>query len=179
MLAGSAVCAAGPFEPATTRTMSLQEIIKPDGVLCNATARSKKHCLEILSELLTRNYEELDSNDVFECLVERERLGCTSLNKGAAFPHCRTDGIDRSTAVLIKLSEPVDFDSADGEPVDIVIGMLLPNELDESHRADVHLVAEILADEVFRDRLRNMNSSRDLYDALIEGAEVTCRANCA
>ena len=159
--------------------MSLQEIIRPDGVLCNATARSKKHCLEILSELLTRHHEALDSNDVFECLVERERLGCTSLNRGAAFPHCRTGGIEQSTAVLIKLSEPVDFDSADGEPVDIVIGMLLPDEVDESHRADVHLVTEILADETLRDRLRTMNSSRDLYDALIEGAAATCQANCA
>jgi PTS system nitrogen regulatory IIA component len=159
--------------------MSLQEIIQPDGVLCNATARSKKHCLEILSELLSRNHEELDSNDIFECLVERERLGCTSLNKGAAFPHCRSSGVDSSAAVLIKLSEPVDFDSADGEPVDIVVGMLLPDEVDESHRADVRLVTEILADEALRKRLRSMNSSRDLYDALLEGAETACQANCA
>ena len=158
--------------------MSLQEIIRPDGVLCNATARSKKHCLEILSELLTRHYEELSATDIFECLVERERLGCTSLNKGAAFPHCRKDGIDQSTAVLIKLSEPVDFDSADGEPVDLVVGMLLPDEVDDSHRADVRLVTEILSDEGLRERLREMNSSRDLYDALIQGAEVTCQADC-
>ena len=94
--------------------MLLQEIIKPDGVLCNAMARSKKHCLEILSELLTRRYPDIPSDDVFEALVERERLGCTSLNKGAAFPHCRIRGIDVSTAVLIKLSEPVDFDSPEG-----------------------------------------------------------------
>ena len=159
--------------------MSLQEIIKPDGVLCNATARSKKHCLEILSELLTRNHEELAATDIFECLVERERLGCTSLKKGAAFPHCRKDGIEQSTAVLIKLSEPVDFDSSDGEPVDLVIGMLLPGDVDENHRADIHLVTEMLADEGLRARLRAMNSSRDLYDELIHSAEATCQANCA
>jgi PTS system nitrogen regulatory IIA component len=159
--------------------MSLQEIIKPDGVLCNATARSKKHCLEILSELLTRNYEELAATDVFECLVERERLGCTSLKKGAAFPHCRKDGIEESTAVLIKLSEPVDFDSSDGEPVDLVIGMLLPGDVDDNHRADIRLVTEMLADEGLRARLRAMNSSRDLYDELIHSADATCQANCA
>lgn len=159
--------------------MSLQEIIKPDGVLCNATARSKKHCLEILSELLTRNHEELAADRIFECLVERERLGCTSLNKGAAFPHCRIAGIEESTAVLIKLSEPVDFDSADGEPVDIIVGMLLPEEVDDSHRADVQLVAGLLADEAQRARLRGMNSSKDLYDALVRGADTACQANCA
>ena len=160
--------------------MSLQEIIKPDGVLCNATARSKKHCLEILSELLTRNFPELASDEIFECLVGRERLGCTSLNKGAAFPHCRIGGIEQSTAVLIKLSEPVDFDSADGEPVDLVIGMILPLEIDDSHRQEVRLVTELLADEGLRKRLRRMNSSSDLYEALIEGADATtCQANYA
>jgi PTS system nitrogen regulatory IIA component len=159
--------------------MSIQEIIRPDGVLCNATARSKKHCLEILSELLTRHHEDLSATDIFECLVERERLGCTSLKKGAAFPHCRKDGIDHSTAVLIKLSEPVDFDSPDGEPVDLVIGMLLPDNVDDSHRADVQRVTEMLTDEGLRERLREMNSSRDLYDAIIQGAQATCQPDCA
>ena len=159
--------------------MSLPEIIKPDGVLCNATARSKKHCLEILSELLTRNHVDIPSDDIFESLIERERLGCTSLDKGAAFPHCRIDGVEDSVAVLIKLSEPIDFDSSDGEPVDIVLGMMLPATVTDEHRADIKLVTDILADQALRARLREMNSSKDLYDALINGAELTCQANCA
>lgn len=159
--------------------MSLQEIIKPDGVLCNASARSKKHCLEILSELLIRNNPDLVSDDIFESLISRERLGCTSLDRGAAFPHCRVAGIDKSVAVLIKLSEPVEFDSPDGEPVDIVLGMMLPEDIDDSHRADIKLVTDVLADQGLRARLREMNSSSDLYDALISGAETTCQANCA
>ena len=159
--------------------MSLQEFIKPDGVLCNATARSKKHCLEILSELLTRAYIDVVSDDVFECLVERERLGCTSLNKGVAFPHCRATGIEDTVGVLIKLSEPVDFDSPDGEPVDIVFGMMLPLEIEDRHRDHVRLVTELLADAKLRERLREMHTSKDLYDALIGGAEMVCKANCA
>ena len=158
--------------------MSLQEIIKPDGVLCNATARSKKHCLEILSELLIRNIPDVASDDIFECLISRERLGCTGLDRGAAFPHCRVKGIDQSVAVLIKLSEPVDFDSPDGEPVDIVLGMMVPEEIDEQHRSEIDVVTRVLADEGLRARLREMNSSKDLYDALINGAEMTCQANC-
>ena len=159
--------------------MSLQEIIKPDGVLCNAKARSKKHCLEILSELLIRNFPDIASDDIFEYLISRERLGCTGLDKGAAFPHCRVEGIDESVAVLIKLSEPIDFDSPDGEPVDLVLGMMVPAEIDDSHRADIKLITDVLADEGLRARLREMNSSSDLYDALINGAEMTCQANCA
>ncbi len=159
--------------------MSLQEIIKPDGVLCNATARSKKHCLEILSELLIRNLPDIASDDIFECLIDRERLGCTGLDRGAAFPHCRIKGIDDSVAVLIKLSEPIDFDSADGEPVDLVLGMMVPEEITDEHRADIDLITRVLADEGLRARLREMNSSKGLYEALINGAEMTCQANCA
>ena len=159
--------------------MSLQEIIKQDGVLCNATARSKKHCLEILSELLTRAHADIVSDDIFECLVDRERLGCTSLEKGVAFPHCRASGLQDSVGVLIKLSEPVDFDAPDGEPVDLVFGMMLPLEVNDEHRADVRLVAGLLEDEDLRARLRSMNSSSDLYETLIEGAELVCQANCA
>ena len=97
--------------------MLLEELVKPEGVLCNAQARSKKHCLEILSELLVRPTPEISADQIFENLIKRERLGCTSLGKGVAFPHCRIDGIDACNGALILLSEPVDFDAPDGEPV--------------------------------------------------------------
>ena len=164
--------------------MSLENLIKPDGVLCNATARSKKHCLEILSELLVRSTPDIASELIFESLIERERLGCTSLDKGAAFPHCRVAGIDSSNAALMKLSEPVDFDAADGEPVDLVLGMMVPLEIGERHHADIKLVTSMLADEGLRARLRGINSSSDLYRALIGGASLShpddsCRTNSA
>ncbi len=164
--------------------MSLENIIKPDGVLCNATARSKKHCLEILSELLVRSTPDIASEVIFESLIERERLGCTSLDKGAAFPHCRVAGIDSSNAALMKLSEPVDFDAADGEPVDLVFGMMVPLELGDRHHADIKLVTSMLADQGLRARLRGINSSSDLYRALIDGASLSqpddsCRTNSA
>lgn len=150
--------------------MQLEDIIKPDGVLCNATARSKKHCLEILSELLVRSTPSISSQVIFSCLNDRERLGCTSLDDGAAFPHCRVADIEHSTAALIKLSEPVDFDAADGEPVDLVFGMILPNDIDDSHRAGIKLITQVLADQGLRSRLRGTNSSSDLYSALLNGS---------
>lgn len=152
--------------------MLLEEIIKPDGVLCNATARSKKHCLEILSEVLIRSNPDVASENIFECLVERERLGCTGLDKGAAFPHCRVKGINSSHAALIKLSEAIDFDAADGEFVDLIFGMMVPMKLEESHYDEIKMVTQLLRDEGLRARLRGMNSSKDLYDALLDGAQL-------
>lgn len=152
--------------------MTLADIIQPDGVLCNATARSKKHCLEILAELLTRNNPDIASDLIFESLISRERLGCTSLKKGVAFPHSRVAGISASNAALIKLSEPIDFDAPDGEPVDLVFGMMVPTELDDEHHAEITLVANVMSDSALCARLRTKNNSSDLYDALINGASL-------
>jgi len=146
--------------------MLLEEIIKPDSVLCNAHARSKKHSLEILSELLARSELGIASDDIFSRLIERERLGCTSLEQGVAFPHCRIDGLKVSAAALIKLSEPVDFDAQDGEDVDLVFGLIVPTEVDDSHHTDICSIAELLGDEALRVKLRDANTSSELYDAL-------------
>lgn len=147
-------------------SMSLKEIIKPDSVLCNAHARSKKHCLEILSELLVRTRPEIASEDVFAGLIERERLGCTSLEDGVAFPHCRADGLDTSIGALIKLSEPVEFDAADGEAVDLVFGLIVPAEVNEQDQANIRMISALLSDRELRERLRSASTSSELYKAL-------------
>ena len=84
----------------------------------------------------------------------------------------------------MKLSEPVDFDAADGEPVDLVFGMMVPVEMSDAHHADIQLVTRVLSDEGLRARLRGINSSKELYGALIDGAsfsapDSSCRTNFA
>ena len=149
--------------------MLLEEIIDSGAVLCNAQARSKKHCLEILSELLVRSQTDIAADDIFERLIERERLGCTSLEAGVAFPHCRVEGIDRCIAAMIKLSDPIDFDATDGQPVDLVFGLMVPTEVTEAHHADIAMITERLSDAGLRRRLREATSSSALYQALIDG----------
>ena len=148
--------------------MLLEQIIKPDRVLCNARARSKKHCLEILSELLVRSMEGVSRDEVLASLIERERLGCTSLDQGVAFPHCRVDGIDSCVGALLRLSDAVEFDSPDGEAVDLVFGLMVPAELDEAQQTDVADIAELLGDDDLRARLRSASTSSELYDALCD-----------
>ena len=152
--------------------MLLEEIISPDAVLCNAHARSKKHCLEILSELLARSIPDIAADDIFERLNERERLGCTSLEQGVAFPHCRVNGLNESVAAMIKLSEPVDVDAPDGEPVDLVFGLMVPEALTDSHYADIEMIAALLGDAGLRGRLRSATSSRLLFESLVHGGDL-------
>jgi PTS system nitrogen regulatory IIA component len=148
--------------------MLLKDLIQPDNVLCNAHARSKKHCIEILSELLVRGVPDIANEDVFEGLIERERLGCTSLEDGVAFPHCRVDGLQQSVAALIKLSDPVDFDAPDDEPVDVVFGLAVPADLDTEHHKDIGTIAELLGDRNLRARMREAKTSKELYQTLCD-----------
>jgi PTS system nitrogen regulatory IIA component len=150
--------------------MLLEEIINSDAVLCNARARSKKHCLEILSELLVRSQPDIAADDIFERLIERERLGCTSLEAGVAFPHCRVEGIDRCIAAMIKLSDPIDFDATDGQPVDLVFGLMVPTEVTETHHADIAMITNLLGNADLRSKLREAASSSALYNTLLDGS---------
>jgi PTS system nitrogen regulatory IIA component len=149
--------------------MILEQLISPGSVLCNVHARSKKHCLEILSELLANPSPDIANEEIFAKLIERERLGCTSLDKGIAFPHCRISSVQASCGALMKLSEAVDFDSPDGVSVDLIFGLILPKDLSESHYADIEKITGFLTNDSLTARLRSANSSSELYDALIAG----------
>jgi PTS system nitrogen regulatory IIA component len=111
--------------------------------------------------------------DIFERLVERERLGCTGLNQGVAFPHCRVEGLDSTIAALIRLSEPVDFDSPDGELVDLVFGLMVPEKINASHQANICSIADLLRDQTLRQKMRDATSSNELYDSLIDSSVAT------
>lgn len=149
--------------------MNLEDLVKPDSVLCNVSARSKKHCLEILSELLTRSNPDIANEEVFARLIERERLGCTGLDRGVAFPRCRVSGLRHSCAALMKLAEPVDFDTINGESVDLVFGLMVPEDLSDQDCADIKELTELFRDPTLCARLRAATSSKDLSDALLAG----------
>lgn len=152
--------------------MIVSDILSAGSVLCNAQARSKKHSLEILSELLVRPFPDLPVDEVFEKLIERERLGCTSLDLGVAFPHCRIAGIDKSSAAMIKLATPVDFDASDGEPVDLIFGLIVPEEISAEHYEDIRDIADMLKGEEWREGARKATKSSELH-RIITGEQVS------
>ncbi|MDH3840613.1 MAG: PTS sugar transporter subunit IIA [Chromatiales bacterium] len=151
--------------------MNISEILEPGRVLGNVEARSKKRALEILSELLGHAGEECVANDIFENLVQREKLGCTALGRGVAVPHGRSPGLSGPAAAFVKLHEPVDFDAADGERVDLIFGLLVPEETTENQSAALADVTRLMADATLRGSLREATSSSTLYQLLADAAD--------
>jgi len=151
--------------------MDISEILEPGRVLGNVEARSKKRALEILSELLGHAGEECVANEIFENLVQREKLGCTALGRGVAVPHGRSPGLSGPAAAFVKLHEPVDFDAADGERVDLIFGLLVPEEATENQSAALADVTRLMADATLRGSLREATSSSTLYQLLADAAD--------
>jgi PTS system nitrogen regulatory IIA component len=145
----------------------LQDLIKPESVAARVEARSKKHCLELLADLLAKPEPSIPAEDVFAGLVERERLGCTSLARGVAFPHCRMAGLDSARGALLRLAVPVEFDALDGDLVDLVFGLVVPEALEAADYRTVDRITGLLADAAWLERLRSASDEGELYRALL------------
>lgn len=148
--------------------MTFESLLQPGRVLCNVEARSKKHALDVLSELLS-SATEIDQGDVFQSLIRREKLGCTAIENGIAIPHGRLPGLEAPIGAFLRLSRPVDFDMPDREPVDLIFGLLVPAPAEDAgcHHEEVSLVATAFGDRTLAAALRHATSSRALYDLLV------------
>jgi PTS system nitrogen regulatory IIA component len=106
--------------------------------------------------------EETVTAQVFERLLERERLGSTGLAGGVALPHARMPGLENSRGAFIRLAEPVEFDALDGEAVDLVFALLVPEEANEEHLQLLAQLASRFNDAELRERLRSASADEAL-----------------
>jgi PTS system nitrogen regulatory IIA component len=146
--------------------MEVESLLNRDSVVCNAEVRSKKHALDLLSQLLANTVSTIGASEIFRILASRERLGCTALGEAVAIPHGRVAGIERNVGAFIKLREPVDFDSPDGEPVDLIFGLLVPEECPESKLDDLRQLSIELSDPGLQRQLRYARDADTLYELL-------------
>ena len=139
-----------------------------DKVVTRAELHSKKRLLEYVAELFAKDNQSLLANDIFDKLVERERLGSTGLGKGIALPHARIDGLLEASAVFIKLPAPVDFDATDSKPVDLVVALLVPMEANNEHLKILAGLASFFYVDSNCDKLRQTDDKQKLVDLLTD-----------
>lgn len=142
--------------------MKLSEILTGERVVAALTVSSKKKALEELANLLTRGDVQLTSAEVFTSLTSREKLGSTGLGHGVAIPHGRVTGIDTALGAFVRLKHPVDYDAHDGNPVDLLFGLVVPKSATDSHLKHLAAVAAMFSDEVFCRKLREAPDERAL-----------------
>jgi PTS system nitrogen regulatory IIA component len=104
-----------------------------------------------------------------DALRKREQLASTAIGHGVAVPHARIDGIEESRAAFLRLDRPVDFNAADGEPVDLVLALVVPAHDVQQHLEFLAEVAEMFADPGYRAELRAATTVASLRRRLLPG----------
>ncbi|MFC3053726.1 PTS IIA-like nitrogen regulatory protein PtsN [Kordiimonas pumila] len=146
--------------------MEIEDLLNADSILLDFKASSKKHVIQTLARKMATK-TGLDDRLVFEKLLERERLGSTGVGKGVAIPHARVAGVDTITGMFAKLSSPVDFQSVDDRPVDLVFMLLAPEEAGADHLKALARVSRLLRDEKTCAKLRGTSDASALYAMLV------------
>lgn len=145
--------------------MLIQDLIEPGHVVVGLKATDKTKAIHELAALVEQDFG-LRADMVAGELLKREALGSTAFGNGVAMPHARFEELDRPIAVAARLRKGVDFDAVDGQPVDVIVAMLLPASDAAKHLNALACVARNLRDRTRVDQLRAATNSTAFYSAL-------------
>lgn len=151
--------------------MEISDLISVESVEANLHATSKKQALQELSKRaadITGQHER----GIFDVLMERERLGTTGVGNGIAIPHGKLATVDRLYGLFARLETPVDFQSIDEQPVDLVFLLLAPETAGADHLKALARVSRLLRDASVCEKLRGTDNNEALYALLTESSAI-------
>lgn len=145
--------------------MDLSDLLVPDGIIDPLLAKSKKQALQ---ELSTRAADAtgIETRDIFDALLQRERLGSTGLGRGIAIPHVKFRELDEIVCLFARLESPIDFDAVDGEPVDLVFILLAPEHASGDHLKALARISRLVREPAVLEDLRSAKTKQDLFNLL-------------
>jgi PTS system nitrogen regulatory IIA component len=132
-----------------------------EGLVCD-----KQEALERLASLLATGDDGVTSAEILEVLVERERLQSTGVGGGVAVPHGSVERLDRQIGALLVCPRPIDFDSIDGEPVNILFALVGPKGAPAEHLKILARVSRLLRELSFRQRLAAASEGAEAYELI-------------
>lgn len=139
-------------------TMNLiSKILLPTNILLDNESASKKRVFERVG-LLFENNQQIARSTVFDSLFAREKLGSTGLGQGVAIPHGRIAKLRDATAAFVRTGNPIPFDAPDGQPVNMIFVLLVPDRATDLHLQILGELAQMFSDPKFREQL---NTSTD------------------
>jgi len=147
--------------------MDLSDLIAQEAIIPALKASSKKQLLQIMAEKAAV-ISGLPEREVFETILQREKLGATGVGNGIAIPHGKLPDIDKIVGVFARLEHPVDFEALDDQPVDLVFLLLAPESAGADHLKALSRIARLLRDPDMVTKLRNTHEAQALYSFLTQ-----------
>ncbi|VFR53573.1 PTS system nitrogen-specific IIA component, PtsN [plant metagenome] len=146
----------------------LSRILPAGNVVLDLPVTSKKRAFE-QAGLLFENQHGLARTTVFDSLFSRERLGSTALGQGVAVPHGRVKGLTEALAAFYRLAQPVPFDAPDGQPVSLLMILLVPETATQQHLDILAELAQLLSNKPLRERLNTETDPAIVHRLLTTG----------
>jgi PTS system nitrogen regulatory IIA component len=131
----------------------LSNLLPLSNVELDVGLQGKRDVLEYAARVFEGN-QGLSRSRVFDCLMAREQLGSTGLGKGVAIPHGRLRGLKRAAAAIIRLKDPIEFGSPDGQPVRLLVVLLVPEHATQEHLEILSELAQMLSEPSMREQLQ-------------------------
>ena len=149
--------------------MSFTELLSADRIVLLVEPTDRESVLDAAARLLSGASAQ-HAEAIGQCLRQRERLGSTAIGHGVAIPHGRSNVFQETRAAFLRLQHPVDFDAGDGEPVDLVFAMAVPEHFTQQHLQLLSELAERFADPAFCNALRQAPDDDTLRQVLMDGS---------
>ncbi|VFR36799.1 PTS system nitrogen-specific IIA component, PtsN [plant metagenome] len=146
----------------------MSRILPAGNVVLDLPVTSKKRAFE-QAGLLFENQHGLARTTVFDSLFSRERLGSTALGQGVAVPHGRVKGLTEALAAFYRLAQPVPFDAPDGQPVSLLMILLVPETATQQHLDILAELAQLLSNKPLRERLNTETDPAIVHRLLTTG----------
>lgn len=149
--------------------MEISDLVSPEAVFPGLKATGKKRLLQDLAHFAAKITDQPE-RAIFDTLLEREKLGTTGVGQGVAIPHGKIEGLDRLYGLFARLDAPINFDSVDDRPVDLVFLLLVPEGAGADHLKALARISRLLRDKAMCEKLRGSDSADALYALLSEPA---------
>lgn len=146
--------------------MKIRELLAVESIELNGSAASKKEALDHMVELMAKSGKINDVEDYRRGVYAREEEGTTGIGEGIAIPHCKSNAVTRPGLAAMVVSNGVDFDSLDGEKVDLIFLIAAPNSEDNVHLDVLSKLSVLLMDETFTSGLRNARTVEEFLDVI-------------
>jgi nitrogen PTS system EIIA component len=147
--------------------MDLSDLLGKDAVIAGLKVKSKKQAIQELSAKAAE-LTGLSEREIFDTLLQRERLGSTGVGHGIAIPHGKLTRLDRLVGLFARLDRPIDFDSLDDQPVDLVFLLLAPESAGADHLKALARIARQLRDGAVTQGLRATVDTKEIYELLTQ-----------
>jgi PTS system nitrogen regulatory IIA component len=145
--------------------MALTDLLSPDAIFSTLRVNGKKQALQEMSERAAQ-VSGLAAREIFDALLQRERLGSTGVGDGIAIPHGKLAKCTRIFGIFARLDRAIDFEALDGLPVDLIFLLIAPESAGADHLKALAGIARVLRDPAMAAQLRATRDASALYSLL-------------